>query len=103
MNLPFVGWRLPVRNAGDLDQVHTDLSMSDNDTEVFGFSFVKGAFVEVKVQLVVAEDLHYSTDLSMMFAKSLREDEDVVNVHYDLTVIDLDSENFVHHGLESGG
>jgi len=45
--------------------------MPDNNSKVFGFSFVKGALVEVKVQLVVAEDLHYPTDLSMMFAKSL--------------------------------
>jgi hypothetical protein len=103
LNLSFVCRRFPVRNTGNFNWVHTDLSMSDNDTEVLSFSLVEGALVEIEKQLVVAKDLHHSTNLSMMFAKSLREDEDVVNVHYDLSVIDLDSENFVHHGLEGSG
>jgi len=74
--------------------------MANNDTKVLGLSLIKGALVEVKVQLVVSEDLHYPTNLSMMFAKSVREDKDVINVHDDLSIIDFDSENFVHHGLE---
>ena len=92
--------------------------MSDNDTkvlglslikgalveiEVLGLSLIKGALVEIEVQFVVAEDLHYPTNLSMMLAKSFREDEDIINVHDDLSIIDFDAENFVHHGLEGGG
>jgi len=77
-----------------------NLSMSDNDTKVLGLSLIKGALVEIEIQLVVTENLHYLTDLRMMFAKSFREDEDIVNVHYDLSLVDFDSENFVHHGLE---
>jgi len=100
LNLSFVCRRFPVCNAGNFDWVHTDLSMSDNDTEVFGLSLIEGALVEVEIQFVVVEDLHYPAYLSMMFAKSFREDEDIVNVHYDLSVIDFDSKHFVHHGLE---
>jgi len=77
--------------------------MPDDDAEVFGLLFIKGALVEVEIQLVFAEDLHYPTDLCVMFPKGLREDEDVVDVHHDLSVVDLNSENLVHHGLESGG
>jgi hypothetical protein len=39
----------------------------------------------------------------MMLTKGFWEDEDVVDVHYDLSIVNLDSENFVHHGLESSG
>jgi len=103
LNLSFIRRCPPVRYASNLDWVHTDLSMSDNDAEVLGLLLIKGALVEIEIQLVVAEDLHYPMDLRMMFAKSFREDEDIINVHYDLSIVDFDLENFIHHGLEGGG
>jgi len=39
----------------------------------------------------------------MMFLKGFWEDEDIINVYDDLSIVDLDSENLIHHGLEGSG
>jgi len=69
--------------------------MSNNDTKIFGLSFVKGAFVQIEIQFVFVKDLHHTANLCMMVMECFREDEDVIDVDYDLSIVDFDVENLI--------
>jgi hypothetical protein len=102
LDLSFISWCFPICNSGDFDGIHADLAISDNDAKVLGFLLIEHAFVQVEVQLVFTEDLHYAAYLCMMFTKHLGEDEDIVDINDDLAIVNLNSENLIHHGLKHG-
>ena len=96
LNLLFICWGSPICDSSNFDRVHADLSVSNDDAKIFGLVLVEGTLVQVKVQLIFTENLHYTTNLCMMFSKGFGENEDVIDINNDLAVVDFDPEYFVH-------
>ena len=93
----------PLGDTGNLDWIHRDGVVGDDDSEVFDRGFLEFAFVGTEVELMLLQQLQNAAgDLPVLF-KGLREDEDVVQIDHDHAFRDEVLEDVVHHRLEGGG
>ena len=93
--------RRPISNDLDLFGVHV-YSISVDDVSTEGYSTLEErGFFDAGKELVLTEWLMYQIEMSLVFIRILREDEDVVDVHpyKDPQVV---SKDVIHDALERG-
>ena len=93
-------WGWPFRNTFNLDGVHLDCSVRNDESKIFDSGGFEGTLGWFKEQFMVMKDLkNLSDNLPVMF-QCLGKDQDVVQVNSDLVIDNKILEDFVHHSLE---
>ena len=102
LDVPFLPRYGPRPNTIHLDWIHPNLTMGYDHPKIFYFEFVELAFLRFAVQLVFLKFLQRSPNQNSVFLQSFCKDKDIIQVNDDMSFIDFDSENLIHHSLEGG-
>ena len=93
-------WGWPFHNAFNIDGVHLNCSVGDDEAKIFDSSSFEGTLGWFEEQFVMAKDLKNLSDNLLVMFQCFRENQDIVQVDSDLVIDDKILEDFVHHGLE---
>ncbi len=78
----------PFSNTGDLDGIHADRVLTDDDAEILCFEYFELALLCFEEELVFFKALEHTLHDSSMFVQIFWKDEDVVEVNGDLPFSD---------------
>ena len=70
----------PLHDSSNLDRVHLNMILGDDDAEVHNMCLLKIAFVMLQIEFVLAQALHDYLAGAVMFFQGISEDEDIVQV-----------------------
>ena len=86
----------------NLDQIHGDFVLRDNQTQVLNPLLVELALLQAEEEFVLLQDLQHPSDRLRVLFLCLGEDQDVVQIDHHNTFHYEVLEDVVHHGLEGG-
>jgi len=86
----------PLSDAHDLSRVHADLAISNNDTQVFNGSLVKGAFFWLDVEIKFAKALQDNMCEVTEGGKRIMKDEDIVKIDDNMALVEEIFKDVIH-------
>ena len=103
LDLRPVGGNHPLHYGLDLLGICGYCAIADDESQIGDGVHLEEALGGLQVELVLTKVLQHPVNNLPMQLEVLGEDEDVVQVHKNVALIDEVPKNFVHHALEGGG
>ena len=92
------GW--PVCNTFHFRRVHSDVSLRDEDSEIFDGGLIKGALLWFEVQIVLGKALEDFVREGVEFVQSKVKEKYIIEVDDEVSAINQVTKNSVHEGLK---
>src|ERR1700677_1918561 len=93
----------PILNIFDLLRIHSNAFFRDDEAEEFYFFLFEKAFLRFEEEIIFLQSFQHFIDDSSVFLEILSEDEDIVHVDDDMSLVNEVLQNGVHHSLERSG
>ena len=95
-------WDRPPSHCVHLGRVHAHFSPAHNRSQVLNSLLLKGTFFRAQVELVLPQGFQHSSYYLPVFVQGVCEHQDVIQVDYDMALIDQLMQDMIHEGLECG-
>jgi hypothetical protein len=92
----------PLGNALDFSRVHANVAFGNDDAKIFDRSAVEKALFRFEVKVVFCKSTEYFVGECVEVIEVWVKQEDVVEIDYEMSLVDEVAEDVIHEGLKGG-
>jgi hypothetical protein len=93
----------PLGNTLDLGRIHAYIAFGDDNAKVFDRSAVEEALFRFEIKVVFGESAEYFVGERVEVVEGGVEQEYVIEIDYEVSLIDEVAEDVIHEGLKGSG